>query len=724
MKTIEALLSDLYQKDVQLWLEYDSDNEATQNGGIKEEATSQARLRCNAPEDVLTDELTDELRDRKAEIIAFLHHTTQVASTTSTIPQIVPVDRTQPIPLSFAQQRLWFLEQLQPGTATYNIPSAVRLRGALDLESLTASFNDLLRRHESLRTSIQLVDGQPTQAIAPPDLTITIPVIPATEADIRERAIAEAQTPFDIAQAPLLRVTLLQLDDQDHVMLFTMHHLVSDGWSMEVLVRELVALYRASQLGQPASLPNLPVQYADVAVWQRQWLQGDVLEQQLDYWKQQLGGVDGQELPVLQLPTDRGRSRIQGFRAGVETFELGRELSDRLKSLATAAGATLFMTLLAAFNILLHRYTGQSDIVVGSPIANRHRKEFEGLIGFFVNTLVLRTDLSGNPSFQDVLAQVRQTTWDAYDHQDLPFEKLVEALHPERDLSYNPLFQVKFRLEQPPAEKFEVPGLTLEILKQASATAKLDLSVDLYDTPTGLVGGFEYNQDLFNPDTIRRMVNHFCVLLEGITHQPDIPIGLLPLLTPSERQQVLVDWNQTQVDYAAHQCFHQIFEERAEETPEAIALIFQDQSLTYGKLNRLSNQLAHHLQSLGVEPEVKVAICIDRSFEMIIAVLAVLKAGGAYVPLDPAYPVSRLEFMLADSDAEVLLVTKDSPDLKAEGGRQKAEGGRQKAEGGRRKAEGRRQKAEGGRQKAEGRRQKAEGGRRKVEGGTENSVSK
>ncbi|MEM9212759.1 MAG: amino acid adenylation domain-containing protein [Cyanobacteria bacterium P01_F01_bin.150] len=679
MKTVEALLSDLYQQDVQLWLEYgdgDSADNGGSNGGSNGDAISLAKLRCNAPEEVLTDELTVTLRDRKAEIIAFLHRAAKAASATAA-PNIVPVDRSQPIPLSFAQQRLWFLEQLQPGTATYNIPSAVRLKGTLDLESLTASFNDLLRRHESLRTGVQLVDGQPSQVIAPADLTLDIPVIDVTEADIRDRAVTEAQTPFDIAEAPLLRVTLLKLDEQDHVMLFTMHHLVSDGWSMEVLIRELVALYRGHQSGQPANLPDLPVQYADVSVWQRQWLQGDVLDEQLDYWKQQLGGTDGggkPDLPVLQLPTDRGRSRIQGFKAGVETFELGSEVSDRLKSFATASGATLFMALLAAFNILLHRYTGQSDIVVGSPIANRNRKEFEGLIGFFVNTLVLRTDLSGNPSFKEVLSQVRQTTWDAYDHQDLPFEKLVEALHPERDLSYNPLFQVKFRLEQPPAEKFEVPDLTLEVLKQATSTAKLDLSVDLYDTPNGIVGGFEYNQDLFNPDTIQRMVSHFCILLESIVEQPDIPVGLLPLLTPTERQQVLEDWNQTQIGYAADQCFHQVFEERVKETPEAIALLYQDDSLTYDQFNRHSNQLAHHLQSLGVGPEVKVAICIDRSFEMMIAVMAVLKAGGAYVPLDPAYPAPRLEFMMEDSQAEILLVTSDSPDLKAEGRRQKAEG--------------------------------------------------
>ena len=322
-----------------------------------------------------------------------------------------------------------------------------------------------------------------------------------------------------------------------------MHHIISDGWSMEVLVKEIATLYAAFYQKLPSPLTPLPIQYADFAVWQRHWLQGEVLETQLGYLKQKLGGT----LPVIQLPTDFPRSRVQSFRGDTVSFKLPSEISDKLKSIAKAEEATLFMTLLAGFKILLYRYTGQTDIVIGSPIANRNRSELEGLIGFFVNTLVLRTNLSQNPTFQEVLQRVRQVTWNAYDHQDLPFEKLVEELHPERDLSYNPLFQIKFRLENPPTEKIEIPGLTLSSLGQVNSTAKLDLSLDMYETPDGLVGGFEYNKDLFAESTIKRMVGHFCTLLEGIANQPREGIGDLPLLTTTEQQQILVEWNQTRM---------------------------------------------------------------------------------------------------------------------------------------------------------------------------------
>ena len=644
---IEQLFTHLHSLQVRLWLEGD------------------AKLCCSAPEEVLTSELRNQLQARKPEIIAFLQKANLVNHNSKTLTSIPKTPRTNKLPLSFAQQRLWFLEQLQPGSSTYHIPTAVRINGLLNIEVLQQVINTIIERHEVLRTNFQYfdrdiyqnVDEELVQIISPSREVILHPInlqlLPESEQEtkVKQIAVEEAQKPFNLEQDLLLRVSLLELDDTEYIVLLTMHHIISDGWSMEVLVKEIASLYAAFSQNLPSPLTPLEIQYADFAVWQREWLQGEVLETQLGYWKQQLGG----NLPVIQLPTDFPRSRIQSFRGDTVSFELSKELSDRLKSIADSEGTTLFMMLLAGFKILLYRYTGQRDIIVGSPIANRNRTELEGLIGFFVNTLVLRTDLGNNPTFKEVLHKVRQVTWNAYDYQDLPFEKLVEELHPERDLSYNPLFQVKFRLENPPTEKIEIPGLTLSSLGQVNPTAKLDLSLDMYETPDGLVGGFEYNKDLFAESTIKRMVGHFCTLLEGISNQPTQHIGELPLLTPQEEKQILVEWNQTQREFSQHLCFHQLFEAQVEKTPGAIALIYNDEELTYEELNCRSNLLAHHLQSVGVVPEVRVGICIQRSPEMIIAMLAIHKAGGAYVPLDPAYPTERLAFMVEDAQVCVLL---------------------------------------------------------------------
>jgi amino acid adenylation domain-containing protein len=643
MKTIDQFLAYLYSLDVKLWLE---DNRTS--------SPEQVRLRCSAPEEVLTPDLNAQLQARKAEIVAFLKQASLARHAAS--HSIQPTPRVGNLPVSFAQQRLWFLEQLQPGSSVYNIPTAVRLTGSLNRAVLTQALNAIVQRHETLRTNF-IIDEQlvqmiaPSRAIAPQHINLCQLDPEEQNTQVLSLATQEAQKPFDLAQDSLLRVTLLELNETEHVILLTMHHIISDGWSMEVLVRELAALYAAFSVGQPSPLATLPIQYADFAVWQRQWLQGEVLEAQLSYWKQQLGKT----LPVLQLPTDFPRLRVQSFRGETASFTLSSDLSNKLKAIAKAEGATLFMILLAAFKVLLYRYTGQAEIIVGSPIANRNRAEVEGLIGFFVNTLVLRTDLSFNPTFQEVLRRVRQVTWDAYDHQDLPFEKLVEELQPERDLSYNPLFQVKFRLENAPTDILEIPGLTLSSLKQVNPTAKLDLSLDMYETPTGLVGGFEYNRDLFAATTITRMVEHFRTLLEGIANHPTQRISELPLLTRAEQQQILVEWNQTQTEYTQDLCFHQMFANQVERTPDAIALIYKDEQLTYQELNRRSNQLAHYLQKLGVSPEVRVGICLDRSSAQIIAMLGVLKAGGAYVPLDPAYPKERLAFMLEDAQLSVLI---------------------------------------------------------------------
>lgn len=646
MKTIEQFLSYLYRLDVKLWVECD-----------RTTPLEEVRLRCNAPDEVLTPDLSAQISERKAEIIAFL----EVANLASTLSSqaITPVSREGNLPLSFAQQRLWFLDQMEPGNPLYNIPGAVRLKGSLNVAALEQSFNEIARRHEVLRTNFKTVDGQPVQVIAS-TLTLTLPMLDwqhlsnnEREAEVLRLADQEAQQPFDLASSPLLRITLVRLDEAEYVALLTMHHIVFDAWSTSVLVQELTALYEAFSTGQPSPLPELPIQYADFAAWQRQRLQGEVLDTQLSYWQKQLSG----NLPFLQLPVDRPRPRVQTFRGARYSFSLPTNLTEALKTLSQDEEVTLFMTLLAALKTLLYRYTFQEDILVGSPIANRNRTETESLIGFFVNTLVLRTDLSGNPTFRELLRRVRQVTWDAYDHQDLPFEKLVEELQPERDLSYSPLFQVKFMLENAPKVDLKLSGLTLSFLNAENSTAKLDLSLDMHETTDGLMGVFEYNTDIFDGATINRMVEHFHSLLSGIVNNPEQRLCELPLLTEAQRHQLLVEWNDTQIEYSQDQCFHQLFEAQVAQTPDAVAVVFQNEQLTYRELNQRANQLAHYLQKLGVKPEVIVGICVERSLEMIVSVLGILKAGGAYLPLDPTYPAERLAFMLSDSQVPVLLTT-------------------------------------------------------------------
>jgi amino acid adenylation domain-containing protein len=587
-----------------------------------------------------------------ADWIAATHQETQILQ-----PAVIPsISRDQALPLSFAQQRLWFLDQLIPNSPFYNISQAVRLTGNLNLSALQQSLNEIGQRHESLRTSFIVVDGQPTQKITP-DLNMSLAIadltlLPATEREVQaqQEIAAAAQQPFHLAEPSLLRCQLWRLSEQEHILLLTMHHIISDAWSIGVLVRELATLYEAFAAEQSVSLPQLSIQYADFAHWQRDWLQGDVLESQLAYWKQQLASLPD----VLNLPSDRPRPLKQSLCGATQSFTLPLELMKALQALSQQEGATLFMTLLAAFQTLLYRYSGQLDIVVGSPIANRQQAEVEDLIGFFVNTLVLRTDLSGNPSFQQLLNRVREVALGAYAHQDVPFEQLVEALQPARNLAYTPLFQVMFVLQNVPASELELPGLTLTPLAVDSGTAKFDLTLSLDETERGLVGIWEYNTDLFDTSTIARLTGHFETLLTGIIANTQQSIAQLPLLTPREQQQ-LVEWNHTQAAYPSDQTIYQWFEAKAEQTPEAIALIFAGQSLTYQELNERSNQLAHYLRTLEVGPEVLVGICVDRSFEMIVGILGILKAGGAYVPLDPKYPAERLSFMLEDTQAPVLL---------------------------------------------------------------------
>jgi aspartate racemase len=558
--------------------------------------------------------------------------------------------------LSFAQERLWFLDQWEPGNPGYNIPFAVRLGGLLNLAALEQSFEEILRRHQVLRATFASVGGQSLQSISlePNVLSVVgLQNVPETKREVKVQQLVreEAQRPFDLARGPLLRARLLQLGEEEHVLLLTMHHIISDGWSMGVLLRELSVLYKAFSTGQPSPLPEIPVQYADYAAWQRDWLQGEVLEAQLAYWKQQLDAAN----PVLDLPTDRPRPAVETHCGARQTFDLPQSLYLALRALSRQEDVTLFMTLLAAFKTLLYRYTGQEDIAVGSPIANRTQSEIEGLIGFFVNTLVLRTGLSGNPAFRELLERVREVALGAYAHQDMPFEKLVEELQPERDLSHHPLFQVMFIFQNTPRQTLELPGLVVDHLEVDNGTAKFDLTLSMVEDAEGLKGTFEYNTDLFDEATVTRMADHFQVLLEGVVADPDQRLSGLPLLTDVERHQLLVEWNETQAEYPEDKCIHELFEAQVEQTPEATAVIFEEERLTYQKLNCRANQLAHHLRGLGVGPEVLVGICLERSLEMVIGLLGILKAGGAYVPLDPAYPKERLASMLEDAEVPVLL---------------------------------------------------------------------
>jgi len=571
---------------------------------------------------------------------------------------IRPVPRDQELPLSFAQERLWFLDQLMPGHAFYNLSAAVRITGPMDREALEWSLNEMVRRHEILRTTFATVDGRPVQVIAPA-LTLTVPVVDLTDRPPSERedevhrlAHREAQRPFDLARGPLVRVGLLELGGEDHVLLATLHHIIADAWSTGVFIREMAALCSARVKGEPSPLPALTIQYADFAAWQRNRLQGDVLAELLAYWRRRLEGAP----PVLELPTDRPRPPVQTYRGATSALEVSRRVSESLASLGRQEGVTLFMTLLAAFQAQLHRYSGQDDIVVGSPIANRDRTETEGLIGLFLNMLVLRTDLGGDPSFRTLLGRVREVCLGAYAHQDLPFEKLVQELHPERNLASEPLFQVALVLQNIPSPVIEIPGgLTARLLDAANQTARRDLTLVLWEGPQGLAGAFEYNTDLFDAVTINRMSGHLCALLEGILADPDRRLLELPLLSPAERRQLLVEHNETRTDYPRVARLHESFEAQVERTPEAVAACFEGQALTYAELNHRANRLAHYLSKRGVGPEALVGICVNRSLPMLVALLGVLKAGGAYVPLSPTSPREHLSYMLDDARVSLVL---------------------------------------------------------------------
>ncbi|MEH2284140.1 MAG: amino acid adenylation domain-containing protein, partial [Nostoc sp.] len=577
-------------------------------------------------------------------------------------PPILPRAENAELPLSFAQQRLWFLNQFEPDSALYNIFFGLRLAGTLNVAALEQSLQEIIHRHEALRTNFVTVNGQAAQIIhnwrEQENIPWTVSVVDLQHLPRREHAIAaqkllqqQALLPFDLANEALIRATLILLSETEQWLLVCMHHVVSDGWSMDVFVKEFIALYNAYSQGQASPLLPLPIQYADFALWQRQWLQGSVLQSQLSYWQEQLANAP----TFLPLPTDRPRISVQTFNGANLEFALSVELTQQLIKLSQKQGMTLFMTLLAAYNTLLYRYTGQTDILVGTPIANRDRTEIEGLIGFFVNTLVMRANLAENPSFNELLLSIREMALSAYAHQDLPFEMLVEALQPERDMSHTPLFQVMFVLQNAPISEIELTGLTVSELPIESSTAKFDLTLVMQHTATGLVGMWEYNTDLFDSSTIERMTGHFVTLLSGIVANPESKISQLPLLTQPEQHQLLFEWNDTQADYPRNKCIHQLFELQVQRTPDALAVVFENQQLTYHELNCRANSLAHYLQSLGVKPDTLVGICVERSLLMVVGLLGILKAGGAYVPLDPDYPQERLSFMLEDAQVPVLL---------------------------------------------------------------------
>ncbi|MEG4941561.1 amino acid adenylation domain-containing protein [Microcoleus sp. F4-D5] len=568
---------------------------------------------------------------------------------------IQAVSRNQNLPLSWNQQQLWFLTQLASDTPVYNEPCTIRFPGAIDVNVLSKALTEIIKRHESLRTRFITVDGQPIQVIDPPADTFNLAFVDLRQLPVSQReaealrlATRETKQPFDLTSAPLLRATLMQLSDEEYRLFLTFHHIVMDGVSIyNVFLPELAALYEAFGNDKTLVLPELALQYADFAVWQRQSFTGEILASQLDYWKQQLA-----DLPILQLPLDHPRPAIPTFQGRRQRFSLSKNVTEALKALSRQEGVTLYMTLLAAFKTLLYRYSGQEDIVLGTFSAGRNRPEIDKLIGFFINTLVLRTDLSGNPSFQDLLSRVREVTLAAYAHEDVPFEQLVETLQPDRNFSQNPLFQVAFA-PQPLIPSLS-EGWNVSYLDIQTDTAKFDLILDVEERPEGIIGRIEYNTDLFEASTISRTIGHFQTLLEGIVANPEQKILELPLLTEFERQQ-LAAWNDTETDDPKDACIHQLFEQQVELAPDAIALIFEDEQLTYQELNQRSNQLAHHLRNLGVGPEVLVGICVERSLEMVVGLLGILKAGGAYVPLDPAYPPDRLAFMLEDASVPVLL---------------------------------------------------------------------
>jgi amino acid adenylation domain-containing protein len=570
---------------------------------------------------------------------------------------------TAPCPLSFAQQRLWFIDQLEPGNTVYNCPEEVRLEGRLNLEALERVINEVVRRHEVLRTRMEVsAEGEPMQVIdewEPRRLEVEDLASLSPEERQREalrRAREEAGTGFDLKRGPLLRVKVLRLEEEDHVLLCTMHHIVSDWWSMGILVREVGELYRAYDAGESSPLEELPIQYADFAVWQREWLSGAVLEKELDYWRVQLA-----EAESLELPTDHPRPATQSHRGARHHFVIEEAVAEKLRALSQREGVTLFMTLLGGFDVVMSRYSGQEDIVLGTDIANRNRAEIEGLIGFFVNQLVMRVNVKGRESFRELLKRVREVCLGAYAHQDVPFEKLVEELQLKRDLSRAPLFQAKLILQNAERERPELGSAKLSGLGDGAEmanvmkAAKIDLTVAIVEAGRDLVVATEYDRELFEPATIERLIGHYGNILKGIVEEEERAVSELSLLSDEEREQIVEEWNQTARMYPGEECLHELFAKQARQAPERIAVVSEWEQVSYRELNRRANQLGRYLQRLGVGPEVVVGLCLERSVEMVVGALGALKAGGVYLPLDAESPLERLGYMLEDAGVGAVL---------------------------------------------------------------------
>jgi amino acid adenylation domain-containing protein len=572
------------------------------------------------------------------------------------LPPLLPIPRDKDLPLSFAQQRLWFLDRLEPGKATYNCPAAVRFTGALNIAALEQSLNEVVRRHEALRTRFSALDGSPVQIIAP-TLEVPLPIVDLSrlpgagvEIAIEQLSRLEAQRAFNLSHDALLRAKVLRVSANEHVVLLTMHHIVSDGWSIGVLVKEVAILYEAYAKGSPSSLAPLAVQYADYAHWEREWLQGEVLDEQLDYWKQQLANA-----PVLELPADRPRPPVPTYGGAYESFELDQELTAALNELSRRLDATLFMTLMAAWQVLLHRYSGQSDIVVGTPIANRRQAETEDLIGFFVNMLAIRTDLSGNPTFRELVVRVRETALGAYAHQSLPFEKLIEELQPERDASHTPLVQVVLALQNAPQADLTTLDLKLSYMAVDTSTAKFDIVINVYEIDDELLVVFTYSTDLFDASTMQRLGHHFKAMLAAVVEGADKRVSELEFLSPADLHRLIVEANATEAIYPVEKCVHELFEEQVRRDPEAIALVANGTELTYAELQRRADLLAAHLQQGGIGPGSSVGIFLDHSIETVVAILSVLRAGAAYVPMDTDHPRLRLAFIIEDAQLSTIL---------------------------------------------------------------------
>ncbi|QJB31840.1 non-ribosomal peptide synthase/polyketide synthase [Chitinophaga oryzae] len=619
----------------------------------------EGKIKFRTPRDAgITPELLEEIKLHREEIKALLHQAIS-AETMRIIPGAAASHAGAR--LSFSQERLWFIDQLE-GSVKYHIPVVLKMKGDLQADALQQALKTIVNRHEVLRTVFRDTAGVASQLVLDKDAwrmeTLTAPEHYQEPVALEQAIRTIIDTPFELAADHMLRATLISLGGDEYVLVVVLHHIAADGWSTGIIVRELAELYHAAVAGRAPQLPPMDLQYADYAVWQRQYLSGNTLAMQLGYWKNQLSGT-----PVLDLPADYPRPAVQSDRGDVITFNLDRDMSGKVKSFSREQGVTIFMTLLAAFKVLLYRYTGQEDICVGTPVAGRTRNETDNLIGFFINSLALRSDLSGNPTFGTLLQQIKQTTLAAYDHQELPFEKIVEAVVKERDMARNPLFQVMFALQNAPAApELELDGVTFAYMETAHTTAKFDLTCSFEETAAGFTGRMEYCTDLFTRATIQRMIGHFRLLLQGVLQTPDKPVHLLPMLSAAEQEQVLKAFNNTAVAYADDQPVTALFSVQAQRAPDAVALMFGDIVMRYGELEKRSNQLAHYLRGKGIQQGSIVPVCTERSPEMMVSILAILKAGAAYMPLDPAYPAERLGIMLEESRSNVLITTTDFHD--------------------------------------------------------------